>query len=217
MRWLAAIALLVAACGEESNQKTVETPVESLPTDPGADCPKSRARLYGECLDQRQVLAEALALAAKDGKTVIVSFGAEWCVWCHLLDRHLKGETFQAFDYTYDGETYSHEEPKAESDAEAARALGRYMAENFVLAHIDADDDFGRQPEGGKGWDVIETAEADFAFANAVPFVFAVDKAGKFLMEYDVIQAENKDEKRQYRGYDRRKLLGLAKEIRAGR
>lgn len=215
MRRLAVfLALTLLACGEEPNQKTVERPLQSVPVEPRADCPDSRARLYGECLDQRKVLADALELAQAGGKTVLVSFGAEWCVWCHLLDRHLKGETFQSFDYTYEGETYSHKEPEQEADAEAARALGLYMSDNFVLAHVEADDKFKRQPEGGRGWDVIEEAQAESAFSNAVPFVFAVDAEGKFIAEYDIVQAEISDEARKYRGYDRRKLLALAQAIR---
>lgn len=209
------VAVGLTACNEEPNRKTVENPVQSVPAEPRADCPKSRARLYGECLDQRQVLADALALANRNGKTVLVSFGAEWCVWCHLLDRHLKGETMQRFDYTYDGETYLHEEPRREADAKAAKALGAYMAENFVLAHIDADNAFGVQPDGGTGWDAVDGARAAEGFEDWLPYVFAVTPKGEFLAVFDTRQAEKKDEATGYRGYDRRILLTLAEEIRA--
>jgi thiol-disulfide isomerase/thioredoxin len=42
--------------------------------------------LYPEGADARAEIREALARAAKSGKRVIVVFGANWCLDCHVLD-----------------------------------------------------------------------------------------------------------------------------------
>lgn len=34
-------------------------------------------------------LATALAQAKAQNKRVIVDVGGEWCIWCHILDRHI--------------------------------------------------------------------------------------------------------------------------------
>lgn len=194
---------------------TVETPIVSFPTDPRADCPDSRARLYGECADQRVILAEGMAAAKADGKLVLVELGAEWCVWCHVLHRHLIGETFSQFEYIYrDGETYAQEEPKARADTEAAQALARYMAENFVFVHLNADDKFERQPEGGTGWDVLRATGAEGLFQDWVPLTFALTAEGALVGEFDSRKAELRDDDTGYRGYDRRVLLAEARRLR---
>jgi thiol:disulfide interchange protein len=53
---------------------------------PAAEVPKgSRPDIYDETLDGNKQLAEAEAAAAKDGKLVLIQFGANWCGWCHKL------------------------------------------------------------------------------------------------------------------------------------
>lgn len=34
-------------------------------------------------------VATALAMAKAQNKRVIVDVGGEWCIWCHILDRHI--------------------------------------------------------------------------------------------------------------------------------
>ena len=212
-----AFAFAIAACeAQERNVATVEAPVVSFPTDPRADCPDSRARLYAECADQQAVLAEGLAAAQAGGRLVLVELGAEWCVWCHVLHRHLIGETFSRFEYVYrDGETYAQEEPEHRADIEAAKALAQYMAEHFVFVHIDADNKFGRQPEGGTGWDVLRQTGADALFGDWVPLTFALSAEGALIGGFDSRQAELRDDETGYRGYDRRLLLAEAQRLRA--
>jgi len=51
-----------------------------------ADAPTStRPNIYDESADPSKQIAEALALAKKEQKQVLLQFGANWCVWCHRL------------------------------------------------------------------------------------------------------------------------------------
>ena len=45
----------------------------------------SRKKIYDESLDGNKQIAEALALAKKGNKRVLLQFGANWCGWCHKL------------------------------------------------------------------------------------------------------------------------------------
>src|SRR3954469_22283947 len=53
-----------------------------------ADAPKTaRPRIYDESADGSQQIADAVAIAKKENKRVLVQFGANWCGWCHLLHK----------------------------------------------------------------------------------------------------------------------------------
>src|SRR5580693_4029017 len=41
--------------------------------------------IYDESADGSKQIADALAVAGKDGKRVLLQFGANWCPWCHKL------------------------------------------------------------------------------------------------------------------------------------
>jgi thioredoxin-related protein len=41
--------------------------------------------IYDESADGSKQIADALALANKDGRRVLLQFGANWCPWCHKL------------------------------------------------------------------------------------------------------------------------------------
>jgi len=45
----------------------------------------AKPAIYDESADGSKQIAEALALAGKDGKRVLLQFGANWCPWCHKL------------------------------------------------------------------------------------------------------------------------------------
>ena len=55
----------------------------------GADTPAktSRPAIYDENADGAKQIADALAVAKKDNKRVLLQFGANWCVWCHKLHK----------------------------------------------------------------------------------------------------------------------------------
>jgi thiol:disulfide interchange protein len=45
----------------------------------------AKPKIYDDSADGSKQIAEALALAGKDGKRVLLQFGANWCPWCHKL------------------------------------------------------------------------------------------------------------------------------------
>jgi thiol:disulfide interchange protein len=47
--------------------------------------PPAKPPIYDESADGSKQIAQALALAGKDGKRVLLQFGANWCPWCHKL------------------------------------------------------------------------------------------------------------------------------------
>lgn len=55
----------------------------------GADTPvkTSRPAIYDEKADGATQIADALAMAKKEGKRVLLQFGANWCGWCHKLHK----------------------------------------------------------------------------------------------------------------------------------
>lgn len=53
---------------------------ESAPTAP-------RPVIYDESADGEKQVADALAEAKRDGKRVLLQFGANWCGWCHKLHK----------------------------------------------------------------------------------------------------------------------------------
>ena len=44
-----------------------------------------RTPIYDETADASQQIAHALVLARNENKRVLLQFGANWCVWCHVL------------------------------------------------------------------------------------------------------------------------------------
>ena len=51
------------------------------------------ARVYAPCTDQMAAFAEVLEAARRDGKLVLVKFGANWCPSCRALHEQLVGAT----------------------------------------------------------------------------------------------------------------------------
>ena len=57
-----------------------------LPHPAWSEVPKTaRPKLYDESLDGSKQIADALNIAKKEHKRVLLQFGANWCGWCHLL------------------------------------------------------------------------------------------------------------------------------------
>jgi len=44
-----------------------------------------RTPIYNEMVDASKQIADALIVAKKENKRVLLQFGANWCVWCHVL------------------------------------------------------------------------------------------------------------------------------------
>jgi thiol:disulfide interchange protein len=54
----------------------------------------ARPKVYDESADGSKQIADALAIAKKENKRVLLQFGANWCFWCKRL--HKMFETDQA-------------------------------------------------------------------------------------------------------------------------
>lgn len=50
-----------------------------------AEAEKASRNIYDESAVGTEQIAEALQIAQKENKRVILQFGANWCVWCHRL------------------------------------------------------------------------------------------------------------------------------------
>ena len=48
---------------------------------------QSEPDIYNESADASKQISDALAIAKKDNKRVLLQFGANWCVWCHRLHK----------------------------------------------------------------------------------------------------------------------------------
>ena len=47
---------------------------------------------YDPARDPYQDLEKAVAQATEGGKRILIEVGGEWCKWCHILERFLKGD-----------------------------------------------------------------------------------------------------------------------------
>ena len=55
----------------------------------GSDAPlnASRPAIYDENADGAKQIADALVVAKQENKRVLLQFGANWCPWCHKLQK----------------------------------------------------------------------------------------------------------------------------------
>jgi thiol:disulfide interchange protein len=61
-------------------------PLATVPALRAEDQPKTaRPVLYDESADGAKQIADALVIAKRDGKNVLLQFGANWCGWCRKL------------------------------------------------------------------------------------------------------------------------------------
>jgi thiol:disulfide interchange protein len=58
-----------------------------------AEAPKGgRSEIYDESLSGSKQIADALVLAKKGNKRILLQFGANWCGWCHKLHKLLASD-----------------------------------------------------------------------------------------------------------------------------
>ena len=186
----------------------------TLPTKISFFCRGGRAKIYDECTDQRQLYEDARAEAASQGKVLLVSYGAEWCIWCHVYHAYLHGEA-DVFTHTYSDQQdrVRYEETiyeRAETDVSAsAKALKTYAAESFVLVHIDSR----YAPFSDEA---LQISGAEQYFEGNLPFIFTVSANGKIAGVHDHEQvATRRDSNDWFRGYDRDGLLIMLQEMHA--
>ncbi|NOR63925.1 MAG: DUF255 domain-containing protein [Rhodobacteraceae bacterium] len=187
--------------------------VTILPEMPVEGCRGERAKLYDECGSQVALFEAALQKAKAEGKTLLVSYGAEWCIWCHVFDAYIHGEHTR-FEHTFaepaDSERYLTPmyERAPDGPYQAALKLTTFFAENFVLVHIDS-----RYAIDGS----LVLQQSDAAFDGGLPFIFSVDAEGAFMaaMVHDNVE-NRRDTSDPYRGYHREKLEAELRSMLSG-
>lgn len=142
------------------------------------------------------------------GKTVIVNYGAEWCIWCHVLDSHLRGVTGR-FTYPVDGTDVTLTERSGRDVLADARALNAFASTHLILVHIEAES----APDGDQ---VLARTGAGRHFDNSFPFVFSLTPDGEFAAAFNYAPVERRRDTARdwYRGYDRRGLLAELQRMR---
>ena len=70
-----------------------------------------RPPIYDTKADGAKQIAEALALAKRENKNVLLQFGANWCGWCHKLHALFKSD----------------------------KAIAEFLNANYVLVLVDVD------------------------------------------------------------------------------
>ncbi|MEO1321244.1 MAG: hypothetical protein AAFV30_11895 [Pseudomonadota bacterium] len=191
------------------SQAALAAPVTVVPASVSKDCHGGVARIYDECSDQSELLAEALQLANASGKTVLILYGAEWCIWCHVFDKYVKGQS-RRFKYQwhfpdgYEEQWDMHERENRQAEAQA-KQLNEYVAENFVIFHLE----YYFSPNGEA---VLASTGFDAASVEVVPQVLVVDERGTFIAGMDdyasIAKLEiREDSGREFRGFDRPTLL----------
>jgi thiol-disulfide isomerase/thioredoxin len=128
---VAAATLLLAAAPAMAETGVVPGRVNpyGLATYPDAAraCPHLPRGQFARCVAQSDILNSASARARTSGKRVLVLVGADWCVWCVVLNRYINGWADPAM------------EPMAAGTADDADALARFVARNFVVAELNAE------------------------------------------------------------------------------
>jgi Thioredoxin-like len=207
---LALIAGFFAVAAAAAPSTVVAPPlterVEIFPKTVPARCdkrPDKKQILFDLCRDQLEILAEAKKAAAASGKTVIIAYGADWCIWCHVFEAHILGG-YGSFDYQTVDEPWSMDEKgKATKIAPEAAALNAFVSTHFVIVNISNE-------AGLSGQAVLRETAAEEKFNGGLPFVYAIDRNGRFGKAVNTSDAEiRRDGDDPYRGYDRAKLLKL--------
>lgn len=206
---------LAVAANASSPKEAPGSNLVKFPLTIDPECNFGRAKLYDECGSQLEIFEEALKVANERGKTLLVSFGAEWCIWCHVFDEYLVGShTVMEYRYSDPGEKIYHEVTRferPESDpTQEANDLKTFVEESFVIVHIE-------NRFSPDGFSVLERSNAVDHFSGGLPFIFTVNRNGQYAAALNSKQVETRrDTFDWYRGYDRNRLTeALTKMIEA--
>jgi Protein of unknown function, DUF255 len=210
---LAGITLLIAPTTSFAvSEPPITTPdlsVKIVPAVVAAACKakgKQTQILFDLCRNQVELLREAQQLAKASNKSVIVSFGADWCIWCHVFEAYLLGGHGVFTHYTPDGPWEMQETPKPDNIALASE-LKAFVAKNFVIVNIAEESD-------ESGASVLKITGADVHFTQSLPFIYALRDDGSFGGVLKSTESEvRRDGDDPYRGYDRVKLLAALKML----
>jgi len=114
-----------------------------------------RADIYDTKADGAKQIADALTIAKRDNKRVLLQFGANWCSWCHLMHETLENE----------------------------KQLAKVLQYEYVFVLVDVDEVDGKQhnasinekygepiKNGLPAWVVLDADGKQIATVNTEPF-----------------------------------------------
>ena len=151
-------------------------------------CPEQEPRdVYATCLQQEDVFRSARAHAKARDKLLLVDYGADWCIWCRVIDLYFEGRI---------GVQY---ETPTEEHAEQARQLALFLRDTFVLVHINSDKE-------AEARQVLGSIGAENLVGKPIPAFIVLDPASgateRALLEEAELPVDG-----SFHGYDRAKLL----------
>ncbi len=203
--WLCCISLFFMMGSAVAGNPSIYFEVQSYPERIDSNCRDGIAKLYDECSDQSTLLNRAIDQGRKTGKTVLVVYGAEYCLWCHVFDKYVKGHSREfTYEWQYhdgnDKQWAMKETENVNANAEA-KALNEFVAKNFIVVHIESY----LAPNGAEA--ALETGFDADAFPF-VPIVFSLKDTGKYaahMLPYHAIAGleVKTDGGQAYRGFDR--------------
>lgn len=204
------LALFAFVEASSSEFKVTQYPIEI-----SQSCRSGKAKIYDECSDQFVVLTNALKRGMIENKSVLVVYGAEWCIWCHVFEKHVNGQSrLFSYKWIYDGELaeWTMFEMANNEAVSQAKRLNKYVSENFVIAYIEGD----YSPNGGE---VVSHTGFDSGDIQYIPFIMSLNVDGKYskhMKPYNLVEGLEirEDSGREYRGFDREILLKELKVLR---
>ena len=211
-----AVVWLVFASNAVALQKVQTFAVESFPKSLDTQCRDGSAKLYDECGSQADILKTAVEKAAQTGKTALVVYGAEWCVWCFVFDAYTKGhyrEHYYAWERDPKSDKWVMEKKSNEGAYAEANRLNQFVADHFVIAHIEGD----HSPDGASAIDSLGLSAADI---NFYPFIASLTNKGVYashLFGYEVMKVDEKRKNKDgqtLKSFDRSLLLNRLQMLR---
>ncbi|WP_434353588.1 hypothetical protein VH441_00735 [Psychrobacter sp. HD31] len=209
------LSILVTSCQHSNTIKPSVSKISHQPEVIDKSCRDGNAKLYDECNNQIQILQKAVQQASNENKNVIVVYGGEWCIWCHVLDKYFHGQ-FRTFDYKWrdsSGDIFEWlmNETVTQTEIDDAIALNQFVADNFVVAHIESEYTNGR--------DAIDSTGFDSSNIYYYPYIFVLNEQGQYVSSMPSTDAIENFEIREsggeeYRGYNRKILLEQLKKLK---
>lgn len=210
------LTLILSSPISLAGNESIYYPVDSYPKKLSMGCRNGEALIYDECSTQQYVIDQALDAANNSDKTVLVLYGAEWCIWCHVFDKYINGHS-KAFNYRFkyhDGENikYKLKEKENKNAATEAKLLNWYVAENFVVAHLE----YYYSPDGDQ---VAQSTGLNTEDFNFVPVIYSLDSSGQYAAHMLPTSAipgmeVRKDSGKEFRGYNRLLLIEELTKLR---
>jgi hypothetical protein len=196
--WVAATVPIRAVAAEPDYFVVSEHGLVKYPN-VGALCPAQGVRdVYASCLGQRDLFEKARAHAVESRKLLLIGYGANWCVWCKVSDRYLEGAVSKQ------------EQGSADSNLRQAKNLAEFVAQTFVVLHVDSDKKAETNP-------LMQEIGAGQWAGPAVPVFVVLDPRSGAVEEARLVETE-KPASAGYVGYDRvemlRELLRAASMVR---